>query len=336
MRTRNREGNPGRERMSRWLLSLALVFIFWDAGLGAAPHAAGAECLIPPAFDPGVGELYVCSPAQGERHLIEYARRSYREDGLREDIWLNFRGVFADRVWINGGTGEANDTSLPAWDVIATLVEQMRAIKAGERTALQQLLAPIEATPAPTAEDRAFKQRLLETLRESAALPADAPLRAVLYHVHLRPTREIEERSVMPINHVLSIPSHTDLLYAPRVAALTPGAESKLAVPAGIWTYEWDETQAASFVADHYDGPSKAPFPLKFAHAYTRFAITEYHRRGVNDPAMLTPDRVNDYIAALRPTGAVLRFDFATDWTKARETLMELEQNRRGRSAPSP
>lgn len=322
--------------MRRLILFLALVFVFWDTGLGAAPHASGAECPILPAFDPGVGEIYVCSPAEGERSLIEYARRSYREDGLREDIWLNFRGVFADQVWINVGTVEANDTALPAWEVIATLIERMRAIKAGSRSALQQFLAPIEATPPQTAEDRAFKQRLLETLRESAALPANAPLRAVLYHVHLRPTREIEERSVMPINHVLSIPSHTDLMYASRLAALTPGAESKLAVPAGIWTYEWDETQAARFVANQYDGPSEAPFALKFAHIYTRFAITEYHRRGFNDPAMLTPDRVDAYIATLLPTGAILRFVFATDWTEVRETLRQLEQERSGHSARLP
>lgn len=322
--------------MSRLILLAALVFLFGSAGVEAAPPAFRAGCPIPPAFDPGVGELYLCSPAEGERYLIDYARRSYREDGLREDIWLNFRGVFRDQLWINVGTREANDTSLPAWEVIATLVERMQAIKVGERSALQQFLAPIEATPARPAKERAFKQRLLERLRRTAALPANAPLRAVLYHVHLRPTQEIEERSLMPINHILSIPSHTDLVQAPRLAALTPGAESKLAVPAGIWTYEWDESHAARFVADEYDGPPEAPFALKFARVYTRFAITEYHRRGFNDPAMLRQDRVEAYAASLQPTGAILRFVFATDWTEARETLMQLDQERRVLSIPLP
>lgn len=321
--------------MSRLILFVAVAFVFWNAGVEAAPAASPAGCSIPPAFDPGVGELYLCSPAEGERYLIEYARRSYREDGLREDIWINFRGVFRDQLWINVGTGEANDTSLPAWEVIATLVERMQAIKVGERSEIQQFLAPIEATPAPTAKERAFKRRLLESLRRTAASPANAPLRAVLYHVHLRPTREIEERSFTPINHILSIPSHTDLIYAPRLAALLPGAESKLAVPAGIWTYGWDETQAARFVADEYDGPPEAPFPLKFAHLYTRLAITEYHRQGFNDPAMLRQDRVDAYAASLLPTGAILRFVFAPNWTKVRGTLKRLEQMRRGRSDPS-
>lgn len=301
-------------------ICLALLVTF-TAGMGSSPHVAWAECLIPPGYDPGVGELYVCSPVAGERYLIEYTRRSHRESGLREDIWLNFRGVFADQVWINVGTREANDTSLPAWEVIATLVEQMRAIKAGERSALQQFLAPFETAPANSREDRSLKLRLLETLRESAAVPARAPVRAVLYHVHLKPTREIEEQSLMPINHALSIPSHTDLLYAPKLAALTPGAESKIAVPAGIWAYELDETQAARFVANQYDGSEEAPFALKFGHVYTRFAITEYQRQGLNDPAKVTPERVSGYIATLRSTGAILHFAFADDWIAARETL---------------
>lgn len=318
------------------LLVLAFAPVFWavHAGLGSLPPRA--DCPIPPDFDPGVGELYLCSPAEGERYLIEYARRSYREDGLREDIWLNLRGIFRDQLWINVGTGEANDTSLPDWGVIATLVDRMRAIKAGVPSALQQFLAPIEATPAPTAEDQALKELLLKRLQDSAALPPNVPLRAVLYHVHLRPTQEIEERSLMPINHILSIPSHTDLVYAPRLAALTPGAESKLAVPAGIWTYDWDDSRAARFVAGEYDGPPGAPFALKFAHLYTRFAITEYHRRGFNDPAMLTRERVDAYAAGLLPTGAILRFVFAIDWTEARETLMQLEQGRRGLWIPLP
>ena len=306
--------------MNRLAICLALLIIF-TARVGSSSHVAWAECLIPPAFDPKVGELYFCSPGAGERYLIEYTRRSHRKNGLREDIWLNFRGVFDDQVWINVGTQEANDTSLPAWEVIATLVEQMRAIKAGERSALQQFLAPFETASANSREDWMLKLRLLQTLRESAAVPAHDPLRAVLYHVHLRPTREIEECSVMPINHALSIPSHTDLLYAPNLVALTPGSEGKIAVPAGIWTYEWDKAQAVRFVANQYDGPAKAPFALKFAHVYTRFAITEYHRHELNDPASVTPERVNRYVATLRSTGAILRFDFAQDWVAVRETL---------------
>ena len=197
----------------------------------------------------------------------------------------------------------------------------MQAIKAGERGALQQFLAPLETTPAKTGEDRMLKLRLLQTLRKSAAVPAHAPLRAVLYHVHLKPTREIEEQSVMLINHALSIPSHTDLLYAPNLAVLTPGAESKIVVPAGIWTYEWDEAQALRFVASQYDGPAEVPFARKFAHVYTRFAITEYHRHELNDPATVTPERVTRYIATLRSTGAILHFAFAQDWVAVRETL---------------
>ncbi len=306
--------------MNRLPMCLALLIIF-TAGVGSTSHVAWAECLIPPAFDPGVGELYVCSPAAGERHLIEYARRSHGEQGLREDIWVNFRGVFADQVWVNVGTREANDTSLPAWETIATVVEQMRAIKAGERGALQQFLTPLATTSAQTGEDRALKLHLLETLRESATGPAHAPLRAVLYHVHLKPTREIAEQSVMPINHALSIPSHTDLFYVPNLAALTPGAESKIAVPAGIWTYDWNKARAVRFVANQYDGPGKAPFALKFAHVYTRFAITEYHRHELNDPVTVTPERVGQYVATLRSTGAILRFDFAQDWVAVQETL---------------
>ena len=209
----------------------------------------------------------------------------------------------------------------PGGSTSATLVEQMQAIKAGERGALQQFLAPLETTPAKTGEDRMLKLRLLQTLRKSAAVPAHAPLRAVLYHVHLKPTREIEEQSVMLINHALSIPSHTDLLYAPNLAVLTPGAESKIVVPAGIWTYEWDEAQALRFVASQYDGPAEVPFARKFAHVYTRFAITEYHRHELNDPATVTPERVTRYIATLRSTGAILHFAFAQDWVAVRGTL---------------
>lgn len=289
---------------------------------------AAAECLLPPAFDPGVGELYFCSPAEGERHLIEYARRSYSEQNLGEDIWINFRGVFAGQVWVNVGTRETNDTSLPAWEVITTLAERMRAIKAGDPSVLEGLLSPIEATPASTEEERALKQNLLKSLRQSATEPTAGALRAILYHVHLKPTREIEERSIMPINHMLSIPSHTDLLHAPRLAELLPGSESKIAVAAGIWTYNWDEKQGRSFVTERYDGPKNVPFPGEFGYVYSRFAITEYHRQGLNDPANVTPQKVAEFIATLKPSGAVLRLDFASDWETFKKSLAQAGQGK--------
>ena len=131
----------------------------------------------------------------------------------------------------------------------------------------------------------------------------------------------------MPINHWLSIPSHTDLLYAARLSASTHGAEAKIAVAAGIWTYDWNETQGAHFVIKRYDGPASIPFPLKFAHTYTRFAITEYHRQGLNDPSAVTPEQVARYIATLRSAGAVLRFDFASDWEVIRGSLERAGQD---------
>jgi len=283
---------------------------------------------VPPAFDPGVGELYFCSPGEGEKRLVEYARKSFSEEGLGEDIWINFRGVFADQLWVNVGTRETNDTSLPAWDVIAGLVERMRAIKEGNASALQAFLAPIEASSAPTEEDRTLKQRLLEGLRQSATAPLGSSLRAVLYHVHLKPTREIEERSLMPINHYLSIPSHTDLLYAPRLKTLIPGAESKIAVAAGIWTYGLDEAQAARFVSERYDRPENVSFPLKFGYVYTRLAITEYHRQGLNDPANVTSEKVAEFITTLKPSGTLLRFDFASDWETFRKSLAQAGQGK--------
>lgn len=283
---------------------------------------------MPPAFDPGVGELYFCSPGEGEKRLVEYARKSFSEEGLGEDIWINFRGVFADQLWVNVGTRETNDTSLPAWDVIAGLVERMRAIKEGNASALQAFLAPIEASSAPTEEDRTLKQRLLEGLRQSATAPLGSSLRAVLYHVHLKPTREIEERSLMPINHYLSIPSHTDLLYAPRLKTLIPGAESKIAVAAGIWTYGLDEAQAARFVSERYDRPENVSFPLKFGYVYTRLAITEYHRQGLNDPANVTSEKVAEFITTLKPSGTLLRFDFASDWETFRKSLAQAGQGK--------
>lgn len=291
-------------------------------------EARAEECLVPPAFDPGVGELYFCSPTEGEKHLIEYARRSFSEENLGEDIWINFRGVFGDQVWVNVGTRETNDTSLPAWEVVTTLADRMRAIRAGDRSALESFLLPIKATPASTEEERALKQNLLESLRQSATEPMAAPLRAGLYHVHLKPTREIEERSLMPINHFLSIPSHTDLLHAPRLVAQLPGSESKIAVAAGIWTYDWDAAQGTRFVDEKYDGPANIPFPGKFGYTYTRFAITEYHRQGLNDPSAVTPAQVARYIATLKPSGAALRFDFAPDWETFRKNLARESQGK--------
>src|SRR3989338_3847735 len=303
---------------------VALFAIF----LQARAATALAECLVPPVFDPGVGELYFCSPAEGERHLIEYARRSYSEQNLGEDIWINFRGGFADQVWVNVGTRETNDTSLPAWEAITTLAERMGAIKAGNKAALASFLAPIQATPASTGEERALKEKLLKSLRESATEPKGAPLRAGLYHVHLKPTREIEERSIMPINHMLSIPSHTDLLHAPRLASLLPGSESKIAVAAGMWTYNWEEKQGRGFVAERYDGPKNIPFPGEFGYVYSRFAITEYHRHGLNDAANVTPEKVGAFIATLRHTGALLRFDFAADWEAFKSSLVQAGQGK--------
>ena len=305
----------------RILIALAALVFFIS-------EALPEECLVPPAFDPGVGELYFCSPGEGEKRLVEYARKSFSEEGLGEDIWINFRGVFADQLWVNVGTRETNDTSLPAWDVIAGLVERMRAIKEGNASALQAFLAPIEASSAPTEEDRTLKQRLLEGLRQSATAPLGSSLRAVLYHVHLKPTREIEERSLMPINHYLSIPSHTDLLYAPRLKTLIPGAESKIAVAAGIWTYGLDEAQAARFVSERYDRPENVSFPLKFGYVYTRLAITEYHRQGLNDPANVTSEKVAEFITTLKPSGTLLRFDFASDWETFRKSLAQAGQGK--------
>lgn len=305
----------------RILIALAALVFFIS-------EALPEECLVPPAFDPGVGELYFCSPGEGEKRLVEYARKSFSEEGLGEDIWINFRGVFADQLWVNVGTRETNDTSLPAWNVIADLVERMRAIKEGNASALQAFLAPIAASSAPTEEDRALKQRLLRSLRQTAVTSPNSTLRAVLYHVHLKPTREIEERSLMPINHYLSIPSHTDLLYAPRLKVLIPGAESKIAVAAGIWTYGWDEAQGTRFVAERYDRPENVSFLLKFGYLYTRLAITEYHRQGLNDPANVTSEKVAEFITTLKPSGALLRFDFASDWETFRKNLAQAGQGK--------
>ena len=120
-------------RSSRLKAGLTCGTLAILAALLSLVRDARADCLVPPAFDPGVGELYFCSSQEGERQLIEYARRSYSEENLVEDIWINFRGVFSDQLWVNVGTRETNDTSLPAWETITMLAERMRAIKAGDR-----------------------------------------------------------------------------------------------------------------------------------------------------------------------------------------------------------
>lgn len=310
---------------SSLILLITLVSSLWAV---KAEAAASANCLVPPAFDPGAGELYFCSPQEGERHLIEYARQSYVKEELKEDIWINFRGVFGDRLWVNVGTRETNDTSLPAWEAISGLVERMKAIKKGDSSVLQAFLAPIEGAAVDTEEGRVLKQRLLEGLRQSAVAQPHSAFHAALYHVHLKPTREIEEKSLMPINHYLSIPSHMDLLYAPRLSALIPGAESKIAVAAGIWTYNWDEKQGRSFVTERYDGPKNVPFPGEFGYVYSRFAITEYHRQGLNDPANVTPQKVAEFITTLKPSGAILRLEFAPDWEAFKNSITQGEQGK--------
>ena len=162
-----------------------LSALFWPLQASAAAPETPPACLISPAYDPGVGELYVCPPTEAEQHLITYARRSYTEAGPLEDIWANFRGVFGNLVWINVGTREANDTSLPAWNLVASLLDRFRVIKAGDTEALQVFLAPIAAAQTSTEADRLLQQRLLTVLSDTAREPVRAPLRVVLYHVHL-------------------------------------------------------------------------------------------------------------------------------------------------------
>ncbi len=287
------------------------------------PVVALSECLIPPTFDPGIGGIYYCDPAEGERHLIALARRGHTETGLSEDIWVNFRGIFHDRIWINVGLQEASDASLPAWDALATLIEWIRAIKAGDAKALEAFLSPLELNAVYTEADRALQERLLQALRDAATLPQNAPLRVVLYHVHLMPPPELKDQIRVPLNPLLSIPSQEDLLYAPHLLMLAPLAESKIAVPAGIWTYSWDPEQANRFVAKYYTGPVEAPFALKFGHVYTRFAVNEYVKQGLNDPAAMTPERLRHYVETLRSTGAILHFAFATDWAAIQQGRAE-------------
>jgi hypothetical protein len=286
--------------------------------LAPAVHAAAfdnTECLIPPMFEPGVGGVYFCSPAEGERHLIAFARRAALEIGLNEDVWVNFHGIFRDRVWINIGMRESKSAAQPAWDALTSLLAWMRAIKAGDSAALEAFLAPLEVSRTYTQTDRTLQQRLLAELQATAAAPQDTPLRPVLYHVHLPPLRKQQKRSHPPLNPWLSLPSQEDLFSAMRLATLVPDSAAKIAVPAGIWTYTWDKDQATNFVTKYYKGKTDVPFASKFRELYLNFAITESRKQGLHKPAAITPERMRDYVEALRSTGAVLHFVFAPDWT---------------------
>jgi hypothetical protein len=289
--------------------------LFGPLRLSRAASPDDLECLIPPTFDPGIGGVYFCPPAEGERHLITLARRAATDTELNEDTWVNFRGVFGDRVWINIGLQERSHTSLPAWDALTSLVAWVRAIKAGDAGALGAFLAPLEVGPTYTKTDSVLKQRLLAELQTTAAMPDEAPLRIVLYHVHLLPPRKHQKNPRVALNPWLSLPSQEDLSSAVHLAMLIPESEAKVAVPAGIWTYTWDKNQAVQFVAKYYKGPTDVPFASKFRHLYLNFALTEYRKQGLHNPATLTPERVRDYVEALRSTGAMLHFAFATDWT---------------------
>jgi hypothetical protein len=301
-----------------WQLRLG-AFLVGGSVLGMVALCQAAfppetECLIPPTFDPGVGGVYFCPPVEGEQHLIAFARRAATEAGLNEDIWVNFRGVFRDRVWINIGMRENSSTALPAWDALATLVAWMRAIKSGDTGALNAFLAPLEVGPTYHKADREVKQQLLGELQTTATIP-EAALRLVLYHVHLLPPRKQQKRPRAAPDPWLSLPSQEDLFAAMHLAMLLPESEAKIAVPAGIWTYTWDKDQAAQFVSKYYKGRTDVPFASKFRDLYLQYAMTEYRKQGLNNPATLTPERMRDYVEALRSTGAVLHFAFATDWT---------------------
>ncbi len=307
--------NIGRKRLYSHFVFLGALYVLASLTFAMPTLDAMPECLIPPASDPGIGGVYFCPPAEGERYLIAHARRGQTEAGLTEDIWVNFRGVFRNRVWVNIGLQESSDASLPAWDALASLVEWMQAIKAGEPEALEAFLAPLEISTTYTRVDIALQKRLLYELKATASLPKEGSLRVILYHVHLMsPSNFIASRST-PLNPQLSIPSREDLLLAQRLNGLAPGSESKIAVPAGIWTYTWDQAQATRFVSETYDGPPEAPFPLKYEHVYMRYAMSEYLKQGLNKPSGLTPERLHEYTKTLRPTGAILSFTFSTDWT---------------------
>lgn len=311
-------GNTGRWKRYLWSLFSALCHVWWFSCLGNAALPDDTECLIPPTFDPGIGGVYFCPPAEGERHLITLARRAATETGLSEDAWVNFRGLFRDRVWINIGMHESGSASLPAWDALASLVAWMRGIKAGATGALDAFLAPLEVGPTYSEADRALQQRLLTALQTTASMPDAAPLRMVLYHVHLLPPSKPQKRPRVTLNPWLSLPSQEDLFSAQHLTTLVPGSEAKIAVPAGIWTYTWDKAQATHFVAKHYKGRTDVPFASKFRHLYVRFAVTEYRKQGLHNPTALTPERMRDYVDALRSTGAVLHFAFAPDWGSLR------------------
>ncbi|GIX48416.1 MAG: hypothetical protein KatS3mg131_2627 [Candidatus Tectimicrobiota bacterium] len=257
-------------------LALAiLVGIFWSTSLRASPPPS-ATCPVPPAFDPGIGALYLCTPEEGERHLIAYAKRSLVDPEVPEDIWANFRGIFGDRVWINLGLMESGDAALPAWDALASLLEWLHAIKGGDAAALEAFLAPLETNPTYSAAEESLKRQLLRTLMATAREPAATPLHVVLYHVHLQPRQQGPSVHPPPwLNALLSLPSHEDLLATSQLQALAPQSQAKIAVAAGIWTYTLDAAQAARFVAEHYRGPAEAPFAAKFAEVYTRLAARE-------------------------------------------------------------
>jgi hypothetical protein len=228
---------------------------------------------------------------------------------------VNFHGIFRDRVWVNIGMRESSSAAQPAWDVLTSLLAWMRAIKAGDTGALEAFLAPLEVSRTYTQADRTLQQRLLTALQATATLPQDAPLRPVLYHVHLPPLRKQQKRPRGPLNPWLSLPSQEDLFSAMRLATLVPDSAAKIAVPAGIWTYTWDKDQATNFVAKYYKGKTDVPFASKFRELYLNFAMTESRKQGLHKPAAMTPERIRDYVEALRSTGAVLHFVFAPDWT---------------------
>lgn len=303
----------------RWKLYLCSAFVvlcqaWWFSSPRSATVSDNQDCLIPPTFDPGVGGVYFCPPAEGERHLIAFARRAATETGLNEDVWVNFRGIFRDRVWINIGMRESNSTAQPAWDALASLAVWMRAIKAGDTGALEAFLAPLEVSRTYTQADQTLQQRLLAELQATAVVPQDTPLRLVLYHVHLPPLRKQQKRPRVSLNPWLSLPSQEDLFSAMRLATLAPDSEAKIAVPAGIWTYTWDKDRATNFVAKYYKGRTDVPFASKFRELYLNYAITESRKQGLHRPAAITPERMRDYVEALRSTGAVLHFVFAHDW----------------------
>ncbi len=306
----------------QWGVLLGLCCLVGYFTLADAAALSLPACPIPPTFDPGVGALYFCTPEEGERHLVAYARRSYTEAELPEDIWANFRGIFADRVWINVGMLETSDGALPAWDALASLFAWLQAIKKGDQTALEAFLAPLEANPTYSDADASLKRLLLRQLKETARTLAGVPLRVVLYHVHLPPPQG--QRRLSPLlNAFFSLPSYEDLLSVPRLKAVTPQSEAKIVVAAGIWTYTWDEAQAARFVAEHYKGPADAPFATKFAEVYNRLAQRESRRQRLHDITAVTPERLHRYIEALRPTGAILHFAFAPNWASRGPGIQE-------------